>query len=1534
MASRVNVKFVVLLAVVLGVVFVGVAGTAWYVTTKTANALAVRGDAAMDKGNYDLASFYYSKAVNKDQANIELLNKWRDALEHKVPQNQVEYSTDYSNILVILQQLANVKRTDVAAHREYLDEFLERIIKTEFSRPAWEQLLERTNTSLRQWALYDDQNQLTPTAPHQDDQWQTIRRYSGIAIVTIMNERLPLEDSLVRRAREDLEAAIDADPSDALAIRHLALWHFNAALDADDAGDPELADQERAEGLDILDSALRRMPGQPDLMLRRLAGHIDTTVKGLDIDDDLSNAEQAEIRRQAVAELDGELDEVERAMLDAGPDQVDPFLVSAFDRIALFIDPQGAPARTDRLIAMLLEADPTDFDTLRLKASIAERRGQFADAVGALQTIVDLPPMPVSLKGLRQNSAKQGAIFKLISAETALAYENRTDEGPDQDHLAMAVEYRDKLREFFAEDSPIMTFADAKIAYARGDLNNAQRLLVDYNRATGREDPVGLLMAADIAGRVGQPGSAIELYERLIELQPNNVPVMLRLADAYISIERYDEALKLLREVASYVPNNEAVAQRLKALEAMQGELTSDDPVLQTLVIADGLRAGRGGAIPKPEEALGLVEQAIDEHGPEARLVHLGSQILIQLGRNDEAAELIERGLAENPGSPRLLQARDALAAADSLETTLELIDAQGLPEAATLVNKYIAAQRFGEEERADEFLDRAQSIAPENPAVVEQLFFRAIRSQDLAEADRLADVAARINADRADGLVFRAHVMLQRGQVQEAADALRQATEAGTATSQVWRLLGDTRFRLGQLPGAIDAYAEALRLNPNDVNAVTAYVVALANTGNQLEGLRIAREYRRFAARDPRLLEAWLRLEGSVGDKRMAIERRRQIADREPDNAANKIALAELLIDAQTAAGRDEARQIVKALRATNDSIALVGLTARIHADEGDMQAAVDDFRQYLAGLPEEDRTSLPMIALGQFLSARGRGAEALQAYQAAREYPDTRGIHAELYLARELSNQQRFDEALEAYDNLLASGYEDDDGAVRKSQAMILLAQRRLDEAEAKVDALGDLATRDLDTMLLRADLARARGDTRLMRERLDQAVAAFRDQPLAYFRRAEALKTDGRYTQDVLHDLDTAISMNPSYIPALRLRAAILLTQQGREEDGLDDLRAAVAAAPGQDATRTALMNELIKRGRAAEAQNIANDAVKARPGDPRLLLLLGDTFANHAVWNRAEPYYAGAWKLQNNVAVLERYAEALLQNGKPDQVAAILNQASPEMRDTPAALMVRARMQAAQGNLAAAESDAEASLQKVEVARFTQQAWYDKVRNIFADNPAALLAYLHTLSQSYPDNQWLAFFAARLVAFSPQPDAGVRALEQLSESDDPEIRFEALSLRSDILLRAEEYEQAADVMREALAIQPDHVLLNNNLAFLLADRLGRPEEALDYARSAVEAAPTRVTILDTLAATYQALGRYDDARDTLIEALRVSLSDSDRATALVRLIDVEVAKGSRAAAADRLDQLRNLANTNPQIEAQVRDELRRLDEEVNR
>jgi len=167
MASRVNVKFVVILSAALVALAVGVAGVFFVVKLRSGDRFARMGDTAMARGDAKAADEFYARAVGKDQTRLVWLTKWREAREKKIPESETVFESDYRMYVYgILRTLATVQRTNVDAHREYLQAVYDQLADGT-NQDGWNHLISEAEASLR----YFDEANLPPA----------IRRYRGMA---------------------------------------------------------------------------------------------------------------------------------------------------------------------------------------------------------------------------------------------------------------------------------------------------------------------------------------------------------------------------------------------------------------------------------------------------------------------------------------------------------------------------------------------------------------------------------------------------------------------------------------------------------------------------------------------------------------------------------------------------------------------------------------------------------------------------------------------------------------------------------------------------------------------------------------------------------------------------------------------------------------------------------------------------------------------------------------------------------------------------------------------------------------------------------------------------------------------------------------------------------------------------------------------------------------------------------------------------------------------------------------------------------
>lgn len=1500
MASKANTRFIVLLAAAFIAVLAGVAGLIWVVKMKSGERYVARGDAKMAQGDIDDAERLYSIAVNKEQQNVEWLRKWQSALKLKVPKTQDRYIEDFRWLVLTYRQLAIAQKTNVAAHREYLDIMVRQAELSGGRRAQWDGVAGETERVLR---FFDESD---------PPEWRVLRRFRGIARVNALPGDTPLDDPRLVEAREDLQIALSIDPGDGESAAALAVYHRRAADDAARQGDAEAERRALDAAGGVLDGVIAADPADPVALTTRVRLRVELALRGLD--PTRPPAEVFADRRRRLDSVRPALDETIVALrrIDAGALDLN----RAFDLYgaAVLIDRALAESATNELIDRVLAVRPEAVDLVFFKGRLHLSRGEFEPAIARLQSIVDQPTPPVSFDGVRLFEYRRLARF--MQANAALSLASAAPAGPERAAAEQRADhFRAELVRLVPEKGTAeVVFIDAKRALTREDLRGAEKLLDEYSALTADatfDAFEALSLAGHVAVRLGKDGKARELFARALVLRPDSVVLRLALADVEARLQMYEDALKSYRMVLEFDPTNAAALERSTLIEGMQKGTPVDNPVMQVLIDADRLQRGAPGSPKDPEAAMRLVEGALERLHWDPKLVVWIVSTRMLGGDLDGAREVLARALPLHPDDP-MLQAFDRqLRGTASLEGGLAVIDAAEAPASDKLIGRYQLYRQYGKGPEAEGALKELTEQHADDPRVLELRFMDALANRDLAGAERLADTARAQDTDRVGGLTFRARLQIAKDDLRGAAETLRQASSQANVTVGTLRLRAQVLLQLGRGGEAIDALREALRLNPADRDTIKAMIFALANSRQTTEALRVAREAEPFARFDPQYLNFLFDLEAAVGDRAAAITGREKLRTRRPDDAANGTALASLYIDAGDWL---KARALLDELRAKADSIHLAGLDARWHADQGDLDGAQAVFLDFLGKLmrePKEPLTADPWLAFGEFLVQRGRVDQGLAAMERGAEYQSDQR-EADLYRADRLVSLGRFAEAETVYRAVLDAKTPDPDRTIASRLIETLVQQNKFDAAEAEVAKLGPDADTAMPLLVLRAALADRKGDTRAARQLLDRAVERFGQEPVPYYRRALLTARNLAFVDDAVADLDQALRLRADFWQA-RIARANMNFLRDRSDDALNDLRAGVASNPTLDEARFSLVAELIRAGLVAEAVDAAREGLKLRPNDVRYSGQVAEIFDREELWEPAAEFYGQVWNVLKNDLAAASYLRTLLRCEPPKlaEADAVLGNPGIRVELQPGLMMMRTKLRVKQGQAPRAESDAVRAHALAAGDTRVLMPWYEGFIDAFPD-PATQLRLLGLCTPKDATRDWHAFMLAAAQAGIPAERAAARdaLTAQIDSVTDPILISYVSRMLQDIHASAGNYEAALDAAKKGLAKFESDWVVNNNAAAFLNEYLNRPAEALPFAIKAYENNPNSVGVLDTLAGVRIALKDWKTAEDTLLRGLRLAKRPTDKAKFLLWLVRSRVEAGDRPGAQRWTAQLRRL------------------------
>ncbi|MBL9031281.1 MAG: tetratricopeptide repeat protein [Phycisphaerae bacterium] len=1517
MASKVNVKFVVILAAGLMLLAGGVGGAYMYVRFKSGDRYIRKGDAAFAKGDYTAADVFYSRAVAKDQTNLDWLVKWRDARMRMIPETQSKYQEAYMMYAHgILKSLATSKKTDIAAHVDYLEQVYTERSAGMYSVGAWQVLVDEAENAMRFF---------------EPDRPAKLRRYRGLALSALLSIDPNLKDEQRTLCREDLEAALADNPADTMVVNELSFWHRSAGMKAKAAGDSAKARESLARSVEIVETALKANPRDPFLNVSKLLLEVmEASQIG---EEGTASADDMRRRAAAFAALKPRLQEVARVLKESDPKALTSLTLRRFMMAVPQVDAKDGPVLAREITDRALEGRKDDADLLLCRAEAMYMAGDLEGTIKQYEHVAALPDLPVSFEGFRLFETRRASWFAMTNAALAMVSRATDDEGRKA-AMARAKALREKLATQVAPGAPELLFVDGKTAFLSGDLRQAQALLVEFTKAgagMGGQLVEAYLVLADAAARLGQPGEARMYLARAGELRPGSLELKLVLAGLETNLQNRVRAAELYRQVLAADPDNATAKRELAILMGAEGGAI-DDPVLKVLVEADRLLRGDAKSIGDDDAAIRVIERALEANKHDPRLIVAIARIRVTKEDYDGANAIVALGVEKNPDNADLKAFQAQVAAANSLEGSLRVVAASNASDLEKRLSEQRIYERYGQREKADAAFDEAARLAPDDARVIEGRFIRAIRKDDLAEAGRLAQIATERNLDAAQGDTFRARLQLASRNYRDAALTLERAVGRGNAPIIVHRMLAAVLVQLGRGADAVAVLRRANEIDPTDVTTIRQYIETLVQLGRTAEALGVARLSEVHARRDPIFINQWLTLEALEGNKAFARERREQYLARNPNDGDNAAALADLQIDAKE---WGQARALLDRLRAQKDSLRLAATDARWHADRGDVARARQVFVDFISARASAgESTGDAYVALGQFLLQRGEQATGIAALKQAERSQDTATMPVSILLGDVQLTSGAFEGAEQAYRKVLEAKVPDPQNRIRKRMIECLIQLQRADDAEKEFTALGAAADDDSELLVQHAQVVRLRGDSRRARELLDRAVAKFPEDPVPYLRRARLLMTNPEFARDALDDLATAIRLRPGMWQALRTRA-MLHAAMGRASDALKDWRAAVAQNPGNDGLRVECIEELLRQGEEAEAMDLAEAGVKQRPNDLRLQTAMAQVFAGAGRWARASKFYKAIWEQVGDEPSATRYVNALLSSTPPaiNEARAVLATPKLQIDKSPGLLMSAASILKKQNNEREARVVCLQAFDLIGKDTTALMQWYDRLRQVFPD-VAGALAVLNAAKPSPSVAEWVDYLRAATIV--DDPGRRLEGLDlmraMLAKTQERSIKIALWRAISSTLAKDEKWADAYEATKEGLALEPQDAMLSNNAAYFLAEKLGRPAEAIPFAERAVNLAPGTWEVVDTLATAYWMSGSKPRAIEMLESTVRLARTDADRATTLLKLGRWKLDHGEKAGAAAALDLIREMISDDPRLAEPIKKDMDKLAKDI--
>lgn len=442
----------------------------------------------------------------------------------------------------------------------------------------------------------------------------------------------------------------------------------------------------------------------------------------------------------------------------------------------------GDAASAARIYREVLNARPHDIDALYALARVQLSGGNLEQAVDTYERLLD---------ELGPDADVQNQVLQLYARLEDLEGMERT--------LGVMIDQR--------PDDPQLQRMLAEV-YVKQQRNDEAVELLRTSLARQPADVPTMLSLADLYRELGRPEEAEALLQRTAEVPSVDPGQLLPRAQAlYLRADGDADARsaagRLFERILDLDPENETALRLLGSLR-YDAEQYAD--------------------------AGDLLYRAAEVNPRDVQLWLQAANAYLRAGRLDRAADVADEGLLLFPGTTSLLRiAGHALMsmyrnaeAAERMAEAVRIIEEDAAENVTILSDLYAALgllhTRMNDVGAANRYYERALERNPDNAAALNNYAFNL--AQQVGDLERALDYAGRavdLAPDVASYLDTKGWVLHKLGRHEEALDELLRAADTAEASAVIFEHLGDVYDALGQDENAAAAWRRALDSNPGD---------------------------------------------------------------------------------------------------------------------------------------------------------------------------------------------------------------------------------------------------------------------------------------------------------------------------------------------------------------------------------------------------------------------------------------------------------------------------------------------------------------------------------------------------------------------------------------------------------------------------------------------------------------------------------------------------------------------------------------------
>jgi tetratricopeptide (TPR) repeat protein len=1208
---------------------------------------------------------------------------------------------------------------------------------------------------------------------------------------------------------------------------------------------------------------------------------------------------EAALRSRAKAEL-------EKAR-DLDPDEPDNYI--ALGRLAyLTRDENGimVEGAMEEATDFFKQATDVDRDAYKSYLALGLLHVEQGDYEGGLAVFRERLKVPPVRKGFMERIRRANHFMLLRHASRAALYlaEKLTkDESQREGYIAEAEEFLKQAKAEMVEN-PITFQMEGEILLVKREHRLAIQAFEKSERLSPGPNPETKRHLAGLYDKTGADGKAEQTYIEFLELykatgQPVPAQVLLDLGKIHNELNKPQQALVRVREAQELYAEREDVLIRSRQIEMeayRQLERYDDVERISKLLGSDDMdslkREVQIALMREDFETAEVKLRKILEDSPSNALsLKQMVAILLKKGQKEEAIVFVDKAIEDKPNRPGLKRLKFALSGKEGEDRTDEILELIGETEDPVLRALEFAKfhSRAGTPEGnresmkhlkvAEEQLQDPEVTKDYRPGAFEQLMEVVMESQfgiarsdkNWAEAEDIVRRAKGYNADSVGGLFFQGRLDLVRGNIDQALVKLRGGLELMPNSPQGLQWLGAALLKAGQLAEAQAVFENTLAVSPNNGYAHLGMAQLAATRGDQDTKVMHLKECARIIPNEP-WVQDQMQILTDEENPADGIARREELLKKNPDDLENQIRLAFLYLKAKQPEKGEEA--LLSALSKDPTKPELVAEAANYYRsmDQDKDRKGVALLNEYIQAAPEPDDKAKMQLFLARHWWNLGDDREADNAYKKAGEISQTTEVC--VTIGRWLEQTRRPKDALIWFRKAVSTPEKPSQYAWRLLLDT-LLNHPGLDNPDQDAVKYCEIFPEDTMGLIYLGRTALGRGQTDEALEKFNEFIDKNPDNETGYFLRGHVRSLRNQYREAIV-DLERAKAIAPDgFGYQHRLRLARAKENIGALDEAIGELNGILQETPTVGLVARALSEMYERHERYAEQDALLVRYASLQPNEwfwplarGRVLTKLDrSTAALNSVGlaiNRAQDYLDGRFL----PLVMDEGAAMLLKLRQFDELIKRMEQVAPDRR-TPSLWRRLARARFMKGDKAAALADFEQGLATASVSHESYMQVVQDMADLYG--PEELLTlFRDRLAKNKDDRQAERLVAEVLMGQDNASSEALATLERLLASAPEQERIPLLIRIGVVYYSQKKYNDAVAAYEKALEIDPHHAFVLNNLAYILAEDLGRPQEALPYALQAAEI-HSDANINDTVGWTYALTKRYPDAIAWLLRAV---------------------------------------------------------------